>query len=43
MAGRFLPNPALLKKRLAMTGKPWTVGRYGLATLGLFRGGPRPC
>lgn len=36
VAGRFLPNPALLKKRLAMTGKPWTVGRYGLATLGLF-------
>lgn len=36
MAGRFLPNPALLKKRLAMTGKNWTVGQYGLATLGLF-------
>ena len=35
MAGRLLPNPALLKKRLAMTGKPWTVGQYGLATLGL--------
>jgi tight adherence protein B len=35
-AGRFLPNPAQLKKRLAMTGKPWTVGQYGLATLGLF-------
>ncbi|MEI9849549.1 MAG: type II secretion system F family protein [Sphingomonas sp.] len=32
---RFLPNPTQLKKRLAMTGKPWTVGRYGLATLGL--------
>ncbi|MBO9711342.1 type II secretion system F family protein [Sphingomonas sp.] len=36
VAGRLLPNPALLKKRLAMTGKPWTVGQYGLATLGLF-------
>ena len=36
VAGRFLPNPALLKKRLAMTGKNWTVGQYGLATLGLF-------
>ena len=35
-AGRLLPNPALLKKRLAMTGKPWTVGQYGIATLGLF-------
>jgi tight adherence protein B len=33
-AMRFLPRPALLKKRLAMTGKPWTVGKYGLATLG---------
>jgi tight adherence protein B len=35
-AGRLLPNPALLAKRLAMTGKPWTVGKYGLASLGLF-------
>ncbi|WP_343519665.1 type II secretion system F family protein [Sphingomonas sp.] len=34
-AARFLPNPALLGKRLAMTGKGWTVGQYGLATLGL--------
>jgi tight adherence protein B len=35
-AGRILPNPALLKKRLAMTGKNWTVGRYGMVTAGLF-------
>jgi len=35
-AARLLPNPAQLKKRLAMTGKPWTVGRYGLVTLGLI-------
>jgi tight adherence protein B len=34
-AARFLPNPALLGKRLAMTGKDWSVGQYGLATLGL--------
>jgi len=33
LAGRILPNPALLKKRLAMTGKSWTVGKYGLASL----------
>jgi tight adherence protein B len=33
-AMRFLPRPALLKKRLAMTGKPWTVGKYGMATVG---------
>jgi tight adherence protein B len=32
-AMRFLPRPALLKKRLAMTGKTWTVGQYGMATL----------
>ena len=30
--GRLLPNPALLAKRLAMTGKNWTVGGYGIAT-----------
>jgi tight adherence protein B len=34
-AGRFLPNPALLRKRLAMTGKSWTLGQYGMATLGI--------
>jgi tight adherence protein B len=34
-AMRFLPRPAVLKKRLAMTGKTWTVGQYGMATLGL--------
>lgn len=32
---RLLPNQAQLEKRLAMTGKSWTVGQYGLATLGL--------
>ncbi|MES2753222.1 MAG: type II secretion system F family protein [Pseudomonadota bacterium] len=35
-AMRFLPNPEALKKRLAMTGKSWTVGQYGKATAGLF-------
>ena len=34
--GRLLPRPALLKKRLAMTGKSWTVGQYGIATVGLI-------
>ncbi len=33
---RFLPNPALLNKRLAMTGKTWTVGQYGMASAGLL-------
>jgi len=32
---RLLPNTAQLGKRLAMTGKPWTVGQYGMVTLGL--------
>jgi tight adherence protein B len=35
-ASRFLPNPALLQKRLNMTGKGWTLSQYGLATLGLI-------
>jgi tight adherence protein B len=48
-AGRFLPNPALLKKRLDMTGKDWSVGKYALinvaatlvaAVLLLTRGAP---
>ncbi|KQU62219.1 pilus assembly protein TadB [Sphingomonas sp. Leaf339] len=34
--GRILPNRALLAKRLAMTGKDWTVGQYGMATAGLM-------
>ena len=35
-AGRLLPNVDQLKKRLAMTGKDWSVGQYGLATAGCF-------
>jgi tight adherence protein B len=35
MAGRLLPNPALLKKRLAMTGKDWSVGQYVMVNLGI--------
>ena len=33
---RFLPRPALLKKRLAMTGKTWTPGQYGMASVGIL-------
>jgi tight adherence protein B len=33
---RFLPRPALLKKRLAMTGKNWTVGQYGMISVGMI-------
>ncbi len=34
-AARFLPNPALLQKRLNMTGKPWTLGQYMMVSAGL--------
>ena len=33
---RILPNRAQLAKRLAMTGKDWTVGKYGLVSAGLL-------
>jgi tight adherence protein B len=32
---RFIPNPALLQKRIAMTGKNWSVGQYALASIGI--------
>jgi tight adherence protein B len=35
-AGRFLPNPALLKKRLNQTGKEWSVGKYALVNVLMF-------
>jgi tight adherence protein B len=35
MAGRLLPNPALLKKRLAMTGKDWSVSQYVMVNLAI--------
>jgi tight adherence protein B len=35
VATRLLPNPAELGKRLAMTGKSWTVGQYGTASVGI--------
>ncbi|EZP57361.1 MULTISPECIES: type II secretion system F family protein [unclassified Sphingomonas] len=34
--GRLLPNPAQLAQRLAMTGKDWSVGRYGMISGGLI-------
>ena len=33
--GKILPNREQLQKRLAMTGKSWTVGQYGAVTAGL--------
>jgi tight adherence protein B len=35
---RLLPNPAQLEKRLNMTGKDWTVGKYGVTTAGVTVG-----
>jgi tight adherence protein B len=35
-AKRFIPNPALLGRRLEQTGKTWTVGQYAMASAGLF-------
>jgi tight adherence protein B len=34
-AQRFIPNPALLRKRLEHTGRKWTLGQYALACVGL--------
>ena len=33
--GKILPNRQLLNKRLAMTGKNWNVGQYGMVSAGL--------
>lgn len=35
-AMRILPNVESLQKRLAMTGKNWTVGQYGKASAGIL-------
>ena len=32
---KFIPNPALLRKRIEMTGKDWTLGKYALASIGI--------
>lgn len=50
-AMRLLPNTQQLSKRLSMTGRTWTVGQYGLASVGialtvavllLLKGAPLP-
>jgi tight adherence protein B len=33
---RFMPRPAELRARIERTGKNWTVGKYGLACVGIF-------
>jgi len=50
-AQQFIPNPALLRKRIEMTGRSWTLGQYMMTSVGLmivtasllaFRGAPLP-
>jgi tight adherence protein B len=36
IATRFLPRPEELRLRLTRTGKPWTMGQYGAASVGCF-------
>ena len=36
LAQRFIPNPALLERRLQQTGKPWTLLHYVMASAGLW-------
>ncbi|HEX8257188.1 MAG TPA: type II secretion system F family protein [Allosphingosinicella sp.] len=35
IAKRFIPNPALLRRRLEQTGKSWTISQYAMASVGL--------
>jgi tight adherence protein B len=35
-AQRFIPNPALLRRRLEQTGRSWTLGQYAMASAGLI-------
>lgn len=48
-AQRFIPNPALLRRRIEQTGKTWTLGQYFMGSMGimavvtlllLFKGAP---
>jgi len=38
IAQRFIPNPALLRKRIEQTGRSWTLGQYLAASIGLGLG-----
>jgi tight adherence protein B len=35
VAQRFIPNPALLRRRIEQTGKSWTLSQYALGSLGI--------
>jgi tight adherence protein B len=34
-AQRFIPNPALLRRRIEQTGKPWKLSQYAMASMGI--------
>ncbi len=36
LASKYIPNPALLEKRLGQTGKNWTIGKYAMICLGIM-------
>ncbi|HYG47462.1 MAG TPA: type II secretion system F family protein [Allosphingosinicella sp.] len=36
LAQRLIPNPALLRRRLHQTGRPWSLAQYGLVSLGII-------
>jgi tight adherence protein B len=36
IASKYIPNPALLEKRLAMTGKNWTISRYAMTCIAIL-------
>jgi tight adherence protein B len=36
LAQRFIPKPALLRRRLQQTGRTWTLGQYASASLGII-------
>jgi tight adherence protein B len=38
IASRFIPKPALLRRRLRQTGRNWSLGQYSMVCVGLFAG-----
>ena len=38
VAQRFIPNPALLRRRIEQTGKSWTLGQYLMGSVALLLG-----
>ncbi len=36
IASKYIPNPALLAKRLEQTGKKWSLGKYSMTCIGIM-------